>query len=314
MMQTTQFRKSAAAAAVLLAVALSATACGGKKGAAGDEPGGETDAKALPTYKVDKDAKVDSPLWRKAKKRGNGGRLVIGAKADQPYLGFQDQSSKKYEGFDIEVAKMVAADLGFDPETQVEFKTVDSSVRETSLFRGQVDLMVGTYTMNAERKKQIDFAGPYYMAGQDLLVRKDEKGIKGPGSIKGKKVCSITGSTPLQNIVDHKSTFGAEPVQFGKYTDCVKQVLDGQVDAMTTDDAILKGYAAQRPEKLKVVGHPFTKEPYGIGMKKGDKALREAVLDAVTAHQKDGSYKKAYDATLGRSGSKYQQPPALERD
>jgi glutamate transport system substrate-binding protein len=306
-----KFRKTAASAAVVLTLALSATACGGKEGPAGDKPGGDTDTKALPKYEVAKDVKVDSAVLKKAQKRG---KLIIGAKSDQPYLGFQDPSSKKYEGFDIEVAKMVAADLGFDPEKDIQFKTIDSSVRETAISKGQVDLMVGTYTINDERKKQVGFAGPYYMAGQDLLVRKDEKSIKGPDSIKGKKVCSVTGSTPLQNLKDNKSKYGAEPVEFGKYTDCVKQLLDGQVDAMTTDDAILKGYAAERPTKLKVVGETFSEEPYGIGLKKGDKELQNAVLDAVEAHQKDGSYKKAYDATLGRSGSKFEEPPALERD
>jgi glutamate transport system substrate-binding protein len=309
-MFTMKLPKTATAAAVILTVALAATGCGGKKGSAGDKPGGGTDAQALPAYKVAKGVDFDSEVLKRAKKRG---KLIIGAKADQPYLGFQDPSSKKYEGFDIEVAKMVAADLGFDPEGDVRFKTIDSSIRETAISKGQVDLMVGTYTMNDERKKQISFAGPYYMAGQDLLVREDEKSIKGPGSIKGKKVCSISGSTPLQNIKDNKSTFGARPVEFGKYTDCVKQLLDGQVDAMTTDDAILKGYAAERPTKLKVVGKPFSKEPYGIGLKKGDRALQKAVLDAVEAHQKDGSYKKAYEATLGRSGSRFVRPPALER-
>ncbi|NLU73752.1 glutamate ABC transporter substrate-binding protein [Streptomyces sp. HNM0575] len=305
-----KFRKTAASAAVVLTLALSATACGGKKGTAGDKPGGDTDTKALPTYEVAKDVKVDSPVIKKAQKRG---KLIIGAKSDQPYLGFQDPSTNKYEGFDIEVAKMVAADLGFGAK-DIQFKTIDSSVRETAISKGQVDLMVGTYTINDERKKQVAFAGPYYMAGQDLLVRKDEKSIKGPDSIKGKKVCSITGSTPLQNLKDNKSKYGAEPVEFGKYTDCVKQLLDGQVDAMTTDDAILKGYAAERPTKLKVVGKTFSEEPYGIGLKKGDKELQNAVLDAVEAHQKDGSYKKAYDATLGKSGSKFEEPPALERN
>ena len=305
-----KFRKTAASVAVVLSLAVSVSACGGKKGQAGDKPGGDTDAKALPTYKVAKNVHVDSAVLKKAQKRG---KLVIGAKSDQPYLGFQDPSTKKYEGFDIEVAKMVAADLGFDPKKDVQFKTIDSSIRETAISKGQVDLMVGTYTMNAERKKQVAFAGPYYMAGQDLLVRKNEKSVKGPDSIKGKKVCSITGSTPLQNLKDNKAKYGAKPVEFGKYTDCVKQLLDGQVDAMTTDDAILKGYAAERPTKLKVVGKPFSKEPYGIGLKKGDKNLQKAVLDAVAAHQKDGSYKKAYDATLGRSGSKFEEPPALER-
>ena len=301
-----KLRKKTAVAA--LALALTTTAgCGGKQGEPGDQ---NMDEEALPQYTAAKNVAIDSPVLAKAKKRG---KLIIGSKADQPNLGFQGITSGEYTGFDVEIAKMVAADLGFDPDTQIQFKTIDSSIRETALSKGQVDLMVGSYTINDERKKQVDFAGPYYMAGQDLLVRKDEQNIKGPGSIKGKRVCSITGSTPLQNIKENRSEFGAEPVSFGKYTDCVKQLLDEQVDAMTTDDAILKGYAAQFPNKLKVVGKKFSEEPYGIGMKKGDRALQQAVTKAVERHQENGTYEKAYDATLGLSGSKFVEPPELEK-
>ncbi|GAA2092189.1 glutamate ABC transporter substrate-binding protein [Streptomyces albiaxialis] len=300
-----KLQKTAASAAVILALAATA-ACGGKEGSAGDKQGGKTDEKALPTYKVAKDAKVDSPVIEKAKKRG---KLIIGAKADQPYLGFQDQSTKKYSGFDIEIAKMIAADLGFDAK-DIKFETVDSGAREQAVRKGDVDLMIGTYTINPERKKQIDFAGPYYHAGAALLVRKDEKKITGPETVKGKKVCSIVGSTPLQEI--KKPKYGGKITELAKYSDCVKQLVDGQVDAVTTDDAILKGYAADNPKKLKVVGKPFTDEPYGVGMKKGDNALQKAVADALKAHQENGDYKKAYDATLGKSGSKFQEPPAIE--
>ncbi|MFD9887263.1 glutamate ABC transporter substrate-binding protein [Streptomyces alboflavus] len=302
-------RKSAAAAAVIAALALTATACGGDSGTAGDKPKGGAGGKnqpKLPTYTVAKDVKIDSPTLKKAQKDGE---IVFGAKNDQPFLGFEDTDGKR-SGFDIEIAKMVAADLGF-PANKVKFETIDSNVRETAISKGQVDLYVGTYTINDERKKQVGFAGPYFLAGADLLVRKDEKGITGPKSVKGKTVCSIKGSTPLQEI--KKSKYGAKTVELSKYSECVQQLLNKEVDAVTTDDAILKGYAAQRPEKLKVVGDPFTKEPYGVGMNKDDKALRDAVADALEAHQKNGDYKKAYDATLGLSGSPYQEPPALER-
>ncbi|MES4903036.1 MULTISPECIES: glutamate ABC transporter substrate-binding protein [unclassified Streptomyces] len=293
-----RIRKTAAAASVVLALAATA-ACGGKEGTAGDKPkGGEV---VSGKYTVAKDVKLDSPTLKAAQKRG---KLIIGAKADQPYLGFEDTNGKR-SGFDIEIAKMVAADLGFS-EDQIEFKTVDSNVRETSISKGQVDYYVGTYTINDERKKQVGFAGPYYVAGADLLVRKDEKGITGPDSVKGKKVCSIVGSTPLQEI--KKAKYGAKTTELGKYSLCVKQLLDGQVDAVTTDDAILKGYAAQRPSKLKVVGKPFTEEPYGIGMNKDDKALRDAISDALEKHIKNGDYKKAYEGTLGKSGSAYVAP------
>lgn len=301
-----RLRKSSAVVATAAAVVLALTACG-KEGSAGDEA---EEGPELPTYEVAEDVTVDSPVIKAAQKRG---KLVVGSKADQPFLGFQDPGSKKYEGFDVEIAKMIAADLGFDPEKDIEWKTIDSSIRETAVSKGQVDLMIGTYTINDERKKQVDFAGPYYMAGQDLLVRKDEDEIKGPDSIKGKTVCSIKGSTPLRNITENKAKYGAETVELGKYTDCVKQLVDGQVDAMTTDDAILKGYAAQRPDDLKVVGETFSDEPYGVGIKRDDKALKDAVSDAIQAHIDNGDYEKAYDATLGRSGAEFVDPPKLDR-
>ncbi|MEU8918091.1 glutamate ABC transporter substrate-binding protein [Streptomyces nigrescens] len=294
-----RIRKTAAAGAVVLALAATATACGGEKGAAGDKPAGGDVFSG--NYKVASAPKIDSAVLKKAHKAK---KIVIGVKADQPFLGFKDTTGK-YSGFDIEIAKMVAADLGFS-EKQIEFKTIDSNVRETTISNGQVDYYVGTYTINDERKKQVGFAGPYYTAGADLLVRKDEKDITGPHALKGKEVCSIVGSTPLQEI--KKKKYGAKTSEQSKYSDCVKSLLDGQVDAVTTDDAILKGYAAQRPEKLRVVSKSFTKEPYGVGMKKDDKALRNAITDALENHIKNGDYKKAYDGTLGKSGSKFVAP------
>lgn len=294
-----RMRNTAAAAAVALALAATATACGGEKGTAGDKPKeGEVYSGSYP---VAKDVKLNSPALKEAQKRG---KIVIGAKADQPFLGFVDTEGKR-TGFDIEIAKMVAADLGFSAD-KITFKTVDTNVRETSISKGQVDFYVGTYTINDERKKQVGFAGPYYQAGADLLVRKDEKGITGPDSLKGKKVCSIVGSTPLQEI--KKPKYGAKTTELSKYSLCVKQLLDGQVDAVTTDDAILKGYAAQRPSKLKLAGKPFTEEPYGIGMNKGDKVLRDAITDSLEKHIKNGDYKKAYEGTIGKSGSSYVAP------
>ncbi|OKI08141.1 ABC transporter substrate-binding protein [Streptomyces sp. CB02923] len=294
-----RIRKTAAAGAVVLALTATATACGGESGTAGDKASGTKVFSG--TYPVDDKANLDSATWKAAHKAQ---KITIGAKADQPYLGFQDTTGKR-TGFDIEIAKMIAADLGFS-EKQIEFKTVDSNVRETTISKGQVDYYVGTYTINEERKKQVDFAGPYYTAGADLLVRQDDKSITGPDSLKGKKVCSIVGSTPLQEI--KKPKYGAQTTELAKYSLCVKQLLDGQVDAVTTDDAILKGYAAERPKKLRVVGQKFTKEPYGVGLKKGDKVLRDAITDALEKHIKNGDYKKAYEGTLGKSGTSFVPP------
>ncbi|MEU4492209.1 glutamate ABC transporter substrate-binding protein [Streptomyces sp. NPDC023998] len=302
--------KSATAAAIAaLAIALTATACGGTSDNADGKPTGGVDGVArpsLPTYKVATNVKIDSPTLRKAQKAG---KLVIGAKNDQPFLGFEEGGGKR-SGFDIEIAKMIAADLGFSPD-MIEFKTVDTSVRESTIAGGEVDLYVGTYTMNDERKKKVGFAGPYFIAGADLLVRKDERTIGGPYSLQGKTVCSVKGSTALREI--QKPDYNTKTVATAKYTECVQKLLDEKVDAVTTDDAILMGYAAQRPGKLKVVGQRFTEEPYGIGMNRDDKALREAVADAIEAHDVNGDYRAAFNATLGLSGSKYWGPPMVER-
>ncbi|MFD8989621.1 glutamate ABC transporter substrate-binding protein [Streptomyces goshikiensis] len=302
--------KAAVAAAVAVALSLTATACGGKEGSAGDPQSvkpGQSNAPALPAYTVASDVTLDSPVLAEAKKRG---KIVIGSKADQPYLGFEDQATKKRSGFDVEIAKMIAADLGFG-EDKIEWKTVDSGVRETAISTGQVDLYVGTYTINDKRKQLVGFAGPYYKAGADLLVRKDETGITGPDTLQGKNVCSIVGSTPLQEI--KKPQYGAKTTELAKYSDCVQQLLTNQVDAVTTDDSILKGYAAANPSKLKVIGKPFTEEPYGVGINKDDKALRDFVNTSLEKHVGDGTYKKIYEGTLGLSGSTYVDPPAVVR-
>ncbi|MGW7004902.1 glutamate ABC transporter substrate-binding protein [Streptomyces sp. NPDC054933] len=305
-----KFRAAAAAATAILALTSVATGCGSKSGTPDANPATGTNgspAPKTPQYAVKSGVTLDSATLKRAQARG---KLIVGAKADQPFLGFEDPSAGTRTGFDIEIARMLGADLGF-PADKIEFKTVDSANRETAVSKGEVDFYVGTYTINDQRKKQVGFAGPYYLAGQDLLVAKDNSSITGPDSLKGKKVCSITGSTPLTRISDKK--YGASVVALGKYSDCVKQLEDGQVDAVTTDDAILKGYAAQMPDRLKVVGKPFSQEPYGVGLAKDDKVLRAALDDALKNHEDNGDWKKAYDATLGLSGTPAQTPPPIER-
>ncbi|WP_171162722.1 glutamate ABC transporter substrate-binding protein [Streptomyces sp. I05A-00742] len=300
--------KTAAAAAVVVALTASVTACGkDREDDKKDTAAGGSSAPPPPTYKVNSAADVKgSPVFEKIK----GKTITIGTKADQPFLGFENPSDKKRSGFDVEIARMIAADLGFD-EAHIKFKTVPSEAREIQIANGGVDLYVGTYTINDERKKQIDFGGPYYIAGQDLLVKKDSD-IKGPDDIKGKTVCSATGATPLKRIKEAK--YGAKEVKAQQgYQLCVQELISGTVDAVTTDDSILKGYAAQNKGALKVVEKPFSKEPYGVGLKKGDKALRDAVNNALEAHMKNGDWKKAYDATLGQSGAAAQEPPAVDR-
>ncbi|MFF7023624.1 glutamate ABC transporter substrate-binding protein [Streptomyces klenkii] len=293
-----------AAALALAALALPAAACG----KSGSPPVKGPKAEALPVYRVDTGFQLaDSPTWRAAKARGH---LVVGAKEDQPYMGEKDPATGVYSGYDIEIARMMSASLGFDPKT-VRFRTIASANRETALQNGQIDYYVGTYTINALRKKQVGFAGPYYIAGQSLLVRTDETDIKGPQDLAGKRVCSAAGSTPLQRI--ERDYPKAIAVAYDTYSVCVDNLLSLQVDAVTTDDTILMGFAAKAPDELKIAGKPFSKEPYGIGVPRGDNALRFALDDAIEAHEKNGDWKKAYDATLGLSGVPAPKPPAVDR-
>ncbi|MFJ9521668.1 glutamate ABC transporter substrate-binding protein [Kitasatospora sp. NPDC101801] len=290
---------------VLTAVLLLALAACGKPGT---PPPKGPQAGALPSYQVgSSDAGQGSPTLAAARSRGH---LVVGAKEDQPYLGQKNPADGTYSGFDIEIAKMVGADLGFAPG-QIQFRTIASANRETALQNGQVDYYVGTYTINDNRKKLVGFAGPYYIAGQSLLVRAQEKGIDGPADLAGKKVCSAAGSTPYQRI--QRDYPKADLVGYDTYSACVDNLITGQVDAVTTDDTILMGYAAKAPDELKLTGRPFSQEPYGIGTPRSDPVLRNVLDDALLRHEQNGDWKAAYDATLGLSGVPAPTPPPIDR-
>ena len=289
----------------IAAFALVASACGkdddGNDDASSSGSGGSS--AAAPSYET----KAVSGLTGTPKSLADAKKVTIGVKGDQPNLGFKDPKNNQFSGFDIEIAKMIAADLGIDT-SGITFKEIPSKNRETALANGEVDYYVGTYTINDERKQQVSFAGPYFVAGQDLLVKKDSD-IKGPDDLSGKTVCSATGSTPIQNIKDNYPD--AKTTEFDVYSKCVQALLDGQVDAVTTDDAILVGYAAQYPDDLKVVGETFSDEPYGVGVKHGDTALSEFIAAALKRHNENGDYTKAYDATLGKSGETAPEMPEV---
>jgi glutamate transport system substrate-binding protein len=225
-------------------------------------------------------------------------KLIFGVKADQPGLGLQ--TGGQYVGFDIEIAKIIAKGLGI-PETGIEFKTTVSANREPFIQSGTVDIVVATYTINDERKQKVNFGGPYFVAGQDLLVPVAST-ITGPEQLAGKNVCSVTGSTPAKRM---QTDYPQAKLQlFDGYSKCVEALARNSVDAVTTDDIILAGYAsqAQYAGKFKVVGKTFSTEPYGIGVKKDDTAGCNKINDILKAAAADGSYKAAWDSTLGASG------------
>jgi glutamate transport system substrate-binding protein len=291
-------KKRLGVAAVVAASALALSACGGGGTDAGS---GAAASSATASYTVAKDvALTGSPTYDKIK---SSGTVRIGVKQDQPGLGFQDAATGEYSGFDIEIAKWIAASLGVSAD-KIQFKPIPSASRESAITNGDIDYYVGTYSITDKRKQLVDFAGPYFVTGQGLLVKKDNTTIKSEKDLAGKNVCSATGSTPIQNI---KANFpNTKTTEFDTYSKCVEALKGGQTDAVTTDQAILIGYAAQEPDALKVVGQPFTTEKYGVGVPKGDTALRTFINKTFT----DGgdTWKKIYDSTLGKSGTTVEQP------
>lgn len=227
----------------------------------------------------------------------DAGTIKIGTKFDQPgfgLLGLEDAP----EGFDVEVAKIIAGALGITPDN-IEWVETPSTVREEVIERGDVDLVVATYTINDERKKRITFAGPYYTAGQQLMVLSDNDTIGGPEDIAenpDQKVCSVTGSTPAEQIKEYL----ADPDQlvlFDVYDKCVNALSNDQVDIVTTDNVILLGYVSESDGDFKLVGEQFTVEPYGIGIKKADVAFCEFIND--TLQENEEAYNEAWASTAG---------------
>ncbi|MVU78188.1 transporter substrate-binding domain-containing protein [Nocardia sp. ET3-3] len=235
-------------------------------------------------------------------------KLTIGVKYDQPGLGVKAADGTMH-GFDIDVARYVAGQLGVDAD-HITWKEARSEDREKLIQSGAVDFVVASYTINADRKKQVSFAGPYFVAGQDLLVPKGNTDITRAEDLNGKNVCTAKGSTSVQTA---QNQFAAEMrIDLeDTYSACVDKLLAGQVDAVTTDDVILAGFAAQHPDQLKVVGHRFTQERYGIGLKKDDAQLQQQLTAAVTTMIKDGTWKKDADTEFAASGFKVPEPPEV---
>ncbi|BBZ61226.1 glutamate ABC transporter substrate-binding protein [Mycolicibacterium monacense] len=264
-------RRVTAAVALALAVPFAATACGG---------GG-----------------------------GDENTIVIGTKFDQPGLGLRNPDGSM-SGFDVDVATYVAGELGYTPE-QIEWKESPSGQRETLIQNDQVDYIVATYSITDSRKEKVDFAGPYLITGQSLLVRNDNTDITGAASLaNNKRLCSVSGSTPAQKIKDEYP--GVQLQQYDTYSACIEALKNGAIDAVTTDEVILAGYAAQTPGAFKIVGDTFSEERYGVGLKKDDSELRAKINAAIEKMESSGAWKEAFDKNLGPAGITAPTPPPVD--
>ncbi|OSZ60623.1 glutamate-binding protein [Streptomyces pharetrae CZA14] len=280
-MFTMKLRKVTAAAAAALVLSITATACGGDG---------------------DKDNNGGSGS-------GGGDKIKIGIKYDQPGLGLKEPDGS-FSGFDVDVATYVAKELGYEPD-QIEWVETKSADRENALSRGDVKFIAATYSITDERKEKVDFAGPYLLAHQDLLVKKDSD-IKEGTDLNGKKLCSVTGSTSAQNVKDTIAP-KAQLKQVGTYSECLAALQSGAVDALTTDDSILAGFAAQKQYQgqFKLAGLKLSNENYGIGVKKGDTETVNKINDALEKMVSDKAWDKAVQENFGPADYKNEPAPKI---
>lgn len=293
-MRLSHLTKIAAAAAVLV---LTATACGNAAEPA-DSAAPVADA---PTF----EAGTTMAALAEA------GTLRVGTKFDQPGFGLLGLDGTP-AGFDVEIAKIIAGGLGIAPDA-ITYTEAPSAVREEILVTDQVDIVAATYTINDARKERITFAGPYYEAGQTLMVRSDYTAVTDKDSLRasGARVCTVAGSTPEQQIAQYIDP--AQLTTFDVYSKCADALRTNQVDVVTTDNVILTGFVAESEGGFKLVGEAFTAEPYGIGIAKGDVAFCEFINETLAAAAADGSYAAAWDSTAGEiSGEPAPELPAAD--
>jgi glutamate transport system substrate-binding protein len=224
--------------------------------------------------------------------------LRIGVKADQPGLGLR-LADGRFAGFDIDVARYVAARLGVRPD-HLTFVPVTSATREKVLENGSVDMVVATYSITPERGTQVTFAGPYYVAHQDTMVRAGETTIRTVHDLKGKRLCAATGSNSWKRVTQELG-IAAKLVPALSYSACVAMLLAGKVDAVSTDDLILAGFAARAGPAVRILNAPFSDERYGIGLRKGDLAGCEAINRAISAMYLDGTAARLLRKWFGQS-------------
>lgn len=235
------------------------------------------------------------------------GTITIGTKFDQPLFGLVGPDGTPV-GFDVEIGKIIASELGISAD-KIKWEETVSANREPFIENGTVDIVIATYTINDKRKEVISFAGPYYNAGQDILVLAgNPEGIKGPEDLEGKKVCSVAGSTSEKNILE----YGVDLITTDTYSNCLEPLRNGAVIAVTTDNVILAGLADQNAGEFEVLSNPFTEEPYGIGLAKDDTDFRMFINDVLEEIYADGRWAEAWEATAGKV-LKTPEPPAVNR-
>ena len=213
------------------------------------------------------------------------GSLIIGVDGDQPGLGVK--SGRTLDGFDIDVATYVAGRLGVSQE-KVKFHPISAAAQDRALRTGTVDMLFTAHSITPERSRQVTFGGPFYVAHQDILVRANNESIKNVRDLGGKRLCQVAGSYSWWRVTRDLQV-PARLVPARSYGECVSMLTKGRVDAVSTDDLILAGYAAATGSGITMVNAPFSNERYGVGLRKGDLRGCEEVNRILTEMYQSGA-------------------------
>ena len=221
------------------------------------------------------------------------GAIRIGVSWDTRLMSSRNAQNNRLVGFDIDLARAIAADL----HVRTDFHVITAKDRIPMLQNGQLDLVIRSFTINCDRWKQIAFSSEYYDAGQKVLVRKDlAASYHSPHDLAGRHVCAPSGTTSLANIA--KVEPKAIPVQAATHTGCLMMLEQGDADAITSDDTVLAGLVDQDPYAVVPRQAPLEDEPYGVGMNADAKDLVAFVNWAIAKYERDGQWKASYDRWL----------------
>jgi ABC-type amino acid transport substrate-binding protein len=284
-------------AVLALVLGLALAGCGDD-----EESGGGGEATSTPAAEVEK-FDAGTPLGDIQEK----GEIAIGVKYDVPPFGFNNPSSGKVEGFDVDLGQAIADKLGVEPK----FIEAISDNRIPFLQDGTADVILSTMTINEERVGQIEFSDPYYIAKGRILVKEDNSEITGVDSLGGKNVCTALGSTYEATLKDQAPDAKLKLVD--SYSECLESLQNGSVDAISTDDVILTGMIIQ-DDTLKLVGDELSQEPYGAGIKKGNTELQEFVNGVFSEYKDDGRYDETYEKWVGQYTDTEAEVPTISVD
>jgi glutamate transport system substrate-binding protein len=283
--------------ALLASLATTLAACGGSSSSLPPAPGSGTSSGDSFQQVIDSapvapaSALPSGSLMAKIKSRGT---LNVGGTDTAALFSLKDPISGKLTGFDAGLSQMLAKYIIGSPSTKLVEVSVDT--REALLQNGTVDTVFATYTITPERAKKVAFAGPYYSSGDAILVKKDNTSITKVGDLNGKTVCTESSSTAANDIKQYAP--GAHILLFQLNSECQQAVEQGRADAYVLDQSLLLG-DQYRDKGVKVVGEPFTTEPYGIGLPLGSPEMKTFVDNWLKTIEADGEWAKLWKATIG---------------